>query len=134
VKARHSYPLLFFIPSAVLGAVAGVLAGAAGGGILWLFVYGDSPWPAQANAVVMAMACVVAVAVLGALLLAAYRAGNVQDARGGLRKAHVLMALGLSVGLPLLLLLHQWLIGNIGHSTVVSDAAAAPPAPFPGAE
>jgi ABC-type Fe3+ transport system permease subunit len=126
VKARHAYPLLFLIPSAMLALIAAILAGAAGAGVLWIFVYGDNPWPASANAIVMALASAVGLAVLAGLLLVARRVGKSRESRGGLRRAHVLVAVGLSLGLPLLVLLHQWQVGNVGGTQVPPNNSSKP--------
>lgn len=114
MKARHAYLLLFFVPSVMLAAIAAALAAAAGAGVLWLFVYGDDPWPASANTVAMSVALLAGVVVLAALLLLARQVGKRQEGREGLRRAHVLVALGLSVGLPSLVLFQQWQVGNLG--------------------
>lgn len=114
MKARHAYPLLFLVPVAMLAVIAAALTAAAGAGVLWLFVHGDDPWPASTNTALMTLASVVGLVVLAGLLLAAHRAGKAQERRGGLRRVHVLIALGLSVGLPLLVLLHHWQVGNLG--------------------
>ena len=126
VKARHAYPLLFLIPCAMLGTIAAVLAAAAGAGALWLFVYGDNPRPASANTAIMASAAVLGFTVLASLMLAAHSIGKSREGHGGLRKAHVLLALGLSVGLPLLVLLHQWQVGNLGGAQVPPNNSFKP--------
>jgi membrane protein YdbS with pleckstrin-like domain len=126
VKARHAYPLLFLVPGAMLATMAAVLVGAAGAGVLWIFVYGDNPWPAIANAVVMALASAVWFAVLAGVLVVTHRIGKIRESRGGLLRAHVLVALGLSVGLPLLVILHQWQVGNLGGTQVPSNNSSKP--------
>jgi len=98
----------------MVATIAAVLASAAMAGVLWIFVYGDNPWPALANTVVMATAVLVGVGVLASLLLVAHRVGRSRESSGGLPLAHALFALGLSVGLPLLVLFHQWQVGNLG--------------------
>lgn len=126
MKSRYAYPLLFLVPSAVVAVIVMVLTAAAGAGILWLFVYGDDPWPAWADGVLTSLAALVGLLVLAACLLIAYRAGKSQESRGGLRKSHVLVALGLSVGLPLLVLFHQWQVGNLGDSQVPPNNSSKP--------
>src|SRR5690606_1581659 len=107
-------PLLFLVPSVVAGVMAAVLAAAADTGILWVFVYGDDPWPAQSSSALASLAVLVGLLVLATCLFIAYRAGRSRESRGGLRRAHALIALGLSVGLPLVVLFHQWQVGNLG--------------------
>ena len=108
MKARYAYPLLFLVPGVMAGVIVAALATATGEGFLWLFVYGDNPWPPGSSAALTIFAVVVGLLVLAAVLAIAYRFGKAQESRGGLRKAHVLIAILLSVGLPLLILVHQW--------------------------
>jgi hypothetical protein len=98
--------------------VVAVVAGAATGGILWLFVYGDSTWPAAADHAVVAFAGVVAVATLGMLSFASYSFGKAREPRGGLSLWHVVFAAIISVLLPALVLFHQWQVGNLGTQPV----------------
>ncbi len=114
MKSRYTYPLLFLFPSAVFAGIAMVLTVGAGAGILWLFVYGDNAWPDEAEDVLLGLAAAVGLLILLVCLFVAYRAGKSLESRGGSRKSHVLVALGLSVGLPLLVLVHQCQVGNVG--------------------
>lgn len=126
MKARYAYPLLFLVPGAMLAAIAAVLAGAACVGVLWIFVYGDNPWPASVNTVVMGFAAAVGIAVLAVVLLVAQRVGKSRESRGGLHRTHVLIALSLSVALPLLALFHQWQVGNISGVQVPPSKSSMP--------
>ena len=117
MKARYAYPLLFLLPCAMLAALAAVLAAAAGAGLLWIFVYGDDPWPEAAGDVLMIAAGAVFVLGLSMFMGLGYSFGRRREARGGVRRAHVALAVGLSVALALLALLHQWQVGLLGaHS------------------
>ncbi|WP_140909732.1 hypothetical protein [Cognatiluteimonas lumbrici] len=114
MKFRYTYPLLFLLPSAIFTGIAMVLTVGAGAGMLWLFVYGDNAWPDEAEDVLLGLAAAVGVLMLLACLFIAYRAGKSLESRGGLRKSDVLLALGLSVWLLLLVLMHQYRVGNVG--------------------
>lgn len=114
MKARYAYPLVFLLPSVMAAALAAIVTIAAGAGMLWIFVYGDDPWPASAHTVLMAGAFVVFALALAALLAAGYAFGRRREAAGGLRRAHVVAAFAVSAGLCVLVLLHQWQVGHIG--------------------
>lgn len=114
VKARYAYPLLFLAPGAMASVIVAALATATGAGFLWIFVYGDNPWPPWSSVALTVFALVVCLMVLAI----AYRFGKAQESRGGLRKAHALIAIMLSFGLPLLILYHQWQVGNLGSAEV----------------
>lgn len=126
MRARHTYPLLFALPSAMASLIAAVLAVAAGAGVLWILVYGDDPWPPMVNTLLMAGATAVAAALFWALMAFSYRTGKAYETQGGVRRAHVLIALALSVGLPLLVALHQWQVGNLGHGPVPPGNSSKP--------
>lgn len=119
MKARYSYTLLFLVPSVMLAALTAIFVVAAGAGVLWIFVYGDSQWPASANTILVALASATSAITLLVLLALAYRLGKHQEANGGLRRSHLILALAVSLALPLLALLHQWRVGNLGNHSVL---------------
>ena len=63
---------------------------------------------------------------LALLLFAAHRVGQRRESQGGVARSHMLIAVGLSVGLPLLVLLHQWQIGNLGGAQVPPNNSFKP--------
>ena len=113
MKARYAYPLLFLLPSAMAAVLAAVLVAAGGAGILWIFVYGDGPWPEAASTVLMTLGAIAAAVTLLVLTALSYSVGKRREAGGGVRRSHVALALGLTVGLPLLVGLHQWQVGHL---------------------
>lgn len=123
MKARYSYPLLFALPSAIASVIAGAFFAASGAGAMWIFVYGDNPWPPYADTLLVTGTLTFALAALIGLLVFSYHVGKAEESRGGLRRAHIILALGLTVGLPLLVLIHQWQVGNLGHSPVPPDSS-----------
>jgi hypothetical protein len=114
MKARHAYPLLFLLPSAMLAMLAAVAVAVGGAGLLWLFVYGDAGRPAAADTTLMALAGGAALLVLAMLLRACHGFGKAREPLGGVARRHVVLAVAASVGLPALVLLHQWQVGNLG--------------------
>lgn len=133
MKARYSYAMLFFVPSAMIASLVAIVVVAAGAGVLWIFVYGDNQWPASANTGLMALAAATWGITLLALLALSYAVGKRREARGGLSRFHLLLALGLSVALPLLALLHQWQVGNLGGGDgAVQPYTVSEPTPLRG--
>lgn len=117
MKARYSYPLLFLLPSAMAAAAVALLVVAVGSGVLWIFVFGDDPWPSAANTALTSAAACTAIVTFVWLLTLTYRTGKRRESAGGLHRSHALLALGLSVGLPFLALLHQWQVGNLAANS-----------------
>jgi len=130
MKQRHLYLLLFSVPALVAALLAGfvVLAGAAGA--LWLFVYGDNPWPGAAEAALVVLFAAVSLAAWAVLLRRAYRAGEQHERAGVQPKVGrlAIAAAGITALLLILVGLHQWNVGNIGpkpDSAVCSDFCAS---------
>lgn len=111
MKARFSYPLLFFVPAAIVSAVAAVLVAGMGAGLLWIFVYGDNPWPDTTEQVLTALSILIFALGLGVLLWAGYSFGKRQESLGGLTWKHVFVAIAVTVLFPALILLRQWRMG-----------------------
>lgn len=130
MKRRHLYLLLFSVPALIAALLAGfvVLAGAAG--VMWIFVYGDDPWPGAAEAALLALFVVVSLAAFAALLRRAYRVGEQHERAGAPPKTGrlAIAAAGFTALLLLLVGLHQWNVGNIGpkpDSVVCSEYCAS---------
>ncbi len=46
MKKRYIYSVLFGIPGLILSVYLSFVASGITAGILWIFVFGDNPWPA----------------------------------------------------------------------------------------
>ena len=123
MKARFAYPLAFFIPSAMVACLSAFVVGAAAAGILWLFAFGDDPWPAGTDKAVMTLVTLTAVATLVTLLFAGYSFGKKREGLGGLSTQHLLLAFAISVLLPAIALFYEWQVGNIGGDPVPVDGS-----------
>lgn len=130
MRRPHLYLLLFSVPALVAALLAGFIVLATAAGVMWLFVYGDDPWPGAAEAALVALFAAVSLAAWTVLLRRAYRAGQ-QDERAGTppRTGRLaLAAAGFTALLGVLIGMHQWRVGNIGpksDSLVCSDFCAA---------
>ena len=112
----------------MVAAIAAFVVAGLGGGILWLFVYGDDTWPQAAETVVTLVAVVASLVTLAALSSASYSFGKKRESSVGLSWQHVALAFGVSTLLPALVLLHQLSVGNIGpqsDSLLCSDFCTA---------
>lgn len=114
MKARYSYPLLFLLPSAMAALLVAAVVVGAGAGVLWIFVYGDNPWPKSAETALMILATAVSALTLVVLIAAAYSFGKKRELAGGLSRRHIVVAASISVLIPALVLFHQWQVGNLG--------------------
>lgn len=114
VQRRILYALMFSAPALLAALVIAILAFGAAAGALWLFVFGDEPWPPIANVALAVVFFLVFATVSVAFLYAAYLAGKNQEGRGPLKIRHAAIAAGATALLILLIVSHQWSVGNLG--------------------
>lgn len=114
MKTRHLYVLLFGIPALLASIIVSLVLFAAAAGILWLFVFGDTPWPSSAHTLLVAMFIFACATSWVAFLSIAYIAGKKQEAYAVLNTKHVIASAGATALLVALGALHQWSVGNIG--------------------
>ncbi len=105
MRRRYLYLLLFAVPSALLGLIAAGVAVAGAAGVLWLFVFGDDPWPRQSDLIFAAVAVLAGAPVLGASLTMAYQVGKAQESKPRVPRGHLGLALGLTLAFGLLIVL-----------------------------
>lgn len=114
MKRRYLYALLYAVPAFIVAAIVTVVVTVAIAGVLWIFVYGDNPWPSFVDRY-SPMFIVAVLATTWLVLLAAVLAwGRRQEARASLDRKHVYFAAGATLSLVLLVLVQQRSVGNIG--------------------
>lgn len=118
MRRRYAYVLLFALPALLAAAIAAVLVGAAAAGGMWLFVFGDNPWPAAASTALTVLFLVVGVATWAGLLSVAYAFGKKQEERAMSVLRPAAAAVGAMVILVLLIVFQQWRVGNLGPKSV----------------
>jgi hypothetical protein len=114
MKRRYVYVLLFATPAFLASIIVSFLLFGAAAGVLWLFVFGDNPWPSFTNQMLVAMLILTFMTVWVAFMSVAYVAGKKQEARASLNAKHVAASAGATALLVVLTFLHQWSVGNIG--------------------
>jgi hypothetical protein len=118
MRRRYAYVLLFAVPALLAAAIVAVVVGATAAGGMWLFVFGDNPWPASAGTALTVLFLVVAVATWAGLLAVAYAFGKKQEDRAKSVLRPAAAAVGAMVILGLLVVLQQWRVGNLGPKSV----------------
>lgn len=127
MKRRYIYLLLFGLPGLFVSAIISLAVFGAAAGVLWLFVYGDSPWPASSGTVLALLFALVFLTVWTASLVIGYSFGKRREKDPVLERRHVLVSLGATLGVALLIVLYQLRVGNIGprpDSVLCSDFCA----------
>lgn len=114
MKKRHLYVLLYCAPALLAAAMVSVLLFGVVAGALWLFVFGDSAWPASADKMLVALFVPVCTGLWLVFISLAYAAGKKQEANPRFDAKPIAGAVGATILLVLLVVWHQWGVGNIG--------------------
>ena len=126
-KRRYLYVLLFAAPTFLLALIAGVMLLGASAGVLWLFVFGDGPWPSEADTLLTSLFVLGTAAFWIAQLSVAYAVGKREETKVSLNKTHVLISVGATMALAALIALRMSGVGfgGLPDSLVCADHCLA---------
>ena len=114
MKKRYLYAFLFGSPGLFVAGMISIFLFGAFAGILWLFVFGDNPWPEYIEPLT-SIAFVLTVLVLWmAFIVLGLIVGKRLERDPLVNRSHVLLSAGLTVMFLLLILFQQWSVGNLG--------------------
>ena len=114
MKKRYLYSLLFGIPGLFIAGLISILGFAALAGILWLYVFGDNPWPASSETIISALFVIVFGVLWIGLITLGYLVGRKLEPDPSLNRNHILISAGLTLMFILLMLFQQWSVGSLG--------------------
>jgi hypothetical protein len=114
LKRRYIYTVLFGVPGLLVAALVTLMLFGAAMGALWLFVFGDNPWPASSDAFIAVVFIPVFLCAWAATLVLGYHVGKQREQDAALNKRHVLLSAGLTALLVLFMLAFQVSNGNLG--------------------
>jgi hypothetical protein len=128
MKKRYLYALLFGLPGLFIAGLAGVFGFAALTGGLWLFVFGDNPWPAYIGPVLSVLFVLTVLILWMIFIVLGFFIGKGLEHKPGLNRIHILISAGITLACILFLVLQQWSVGNLGpksDSALCSDFCSA---------
>jgi hypothetical protein len=114
MKKRYIYTLLFLVPSLFVSLLITSAVFAVAFGALWLYVLGDSTWPAWSGQVIPVLMLVLFSGLWIGAMVTAYLVGKKLEAAAGFDVRHLWIALGATLLPIVIVLLHQLSIGNLG--------------------
>lgn len=114
MKKRYLYALIFAVPGLLLALLVSALMFAVTAGVLWLYVFGDSPWPDAIHAIFPMAFGMVFITLWCLAIAAGYRFGRGLEAQPGFEVRHLWYALGATLLPIVIVLLQQLSVGNIG--------------------
>ena len=124
MKKRYVYSLLFGIPGLFVAAIISFVVFGIGAGILWLYVFGDNPWPPATEKVLSILFVLIFLAVWITSISVGFMTGKKLEKDPGLNKIHILISGGLTLTFILLIVFQQLSVGNLGPKsaeTICSD-------------
>ncbi len=120
MKKRYLYALLFGLPGLIAAGILSVFGFAALTGLLWLFVFGDNPWPVYSEWILSIFFVLTVLVLWMIFIVLGYIIGMRLEKDPTLNRTHILISAGLTLAFILLLVFHQWSVGNLGPK---SDSA-----------
>jgi hypothetical protein len=114
MKKRYLYALLFGIPGFFVSAMLSLLVFGATAGILWIYFFGDSPWPFSIETLLPILFALILLMIWMALTIIGYGIGKRLEKDPALNRNHILASGALTVLFVVLIFLQQWSVGNLG--------------------
>ena len=114
MKRRYVYSILFGVPGFIASLIVAVIVSGFGAGVLWLFVFGDNPWPAFIDKLFPALFVFVFLMAWLTFLITGYMVGRRVEQNPTLNKRHVLASIGVTSVLILFIVFQQASVGNMG--------------------
>jgi hypothetical protein len=113
MKKSYLYALLFGFPGFFLSLVIAFALIGAASGFLWLYVFGDNPWPGWTGMALPLLLVGVFLLLWTACIVAGFRKGKTLEQEPGLNRRHLLVSAVLTLAPLLLIVLHQLRVGNL---------------------
>jgi hypothetical protein len=117
MKKRYLYALLFGIPGLFVAGTVSIFLFGAFAGVLWLFVFGDNPWPSFIEPLTAALFVLTVLFLWMGFIVLGLIAGKRLERDPLVNRSHVLLSAGVTVMFLLLILFQQWSVGNLGLET-----------------
>lgn len=115
MRKRYLYILLFAFPGLFVSLLLAFAVTGAAAGILWIYVFGDEPWSASSEILLPVLFIVSFLLVWITSMALGYSTGKRLEHEKTLSSRHILVSSGVTVALILLIVLHQWSVGNLGQ-------------------
>jgi hypothetical protein len=114
MKKRYLYSILFGIPGFFVSLIISFVIFGVAAGILWIYVFGDNPWPSSIEKILPILFALTFLTVWIASITIGYVTGKKLESDPVMNKNHILVSGGLTVMFILFIALQQLSVGNIG--------------------
>jgi hypothetical protein len=114
MKKRYLYSLLFGIPGFFVSAIISFLIFGATAGVLWIYFFGDSSWPASIETMLPIVSGLIFLLVWITCILIGFVTGKRLEKDPALNRNHLLASAALTILFVVLIVLQRLSVGNIG--------------------
>lgn len=114
MKKRYIYSLLFGIPGLFVAGMISILVFGLLSGVLWIYVFGDNPWPASAETVISILFVLMFLVLWAGFIFTGYLIGRRLESNPVSTGSHILISAGLTLAFLLLMVIYQFGMGNFG--------------------
>ena len=114
MKKRYSYALLFGIPGFFVSVIIALIVFGVVMGALWLYFFGDNPWPATTEKILSSFFVITFLIVWIISITVGFVVGKRLEKDPRLDKSHILISSGLTLLFMLLIIIQQLRVGNLG--------------------
>ena len=124
MKKRYLYSLLFGIPGFFVAVIISFVVFGAAAGMLWLYFFGDNPWPASTEKMLPGLFSLTFLIIWISSIALGFVVGKRLEKDPQLNRSHILISSGLTILLILFIVLQQLSVGNLGpksESALCSD-------------
>jgi hypothetical protein len=117
LKKRYIYSILFGIPGFFISLLFSLFIFGAAAGFLWIFVYGDNPWPATSGRQLPLLFILTLLVSWGIIITSGFITGKKLESAQGLNTKHIMLSVAATIIPVVLITLQQLHVGNLGHKT-----------------
>ena len=117
MKKRYLYSILYGAPGFFVSLIIAFIIFGAAAGFLWIYAYGDNPWPQSTDNILPALFILTFLVLWIASITVGFKAGIKFEENPGLNKNHILVSIGATTLPVVLIILYQSSVGNIGQAS-----------------
>ena len=114
MKKRYIYSILFGVPGFIISLMISFVVAGFAGGVLWIYIFGDDPWPAYIQTALPILFALVFMTTWLACLIIGFIMGKGLEQKPTLNKKHILASISVTLISVLFIVFHQLSIGNLG--------------------
>jgi len=117
VKKRYLYSLLFAIPGFFIAAIISIAVFGAVTGFLWIYVYGDMPWPSLIEELLPIISALTFLVLWIISIVIGFATGKKLEKDQVSSTKHILISVALTIVPITIIFLQQLSVGNIGQKS-----------------